>query len=226
MTPNRSAPASRRPGCRSSGFTAGWTAVSSNSTTAGALNGHVPITGILSAIALAGAVMAGCDAIAMSNEHSASAPNLRIDNIEINHQFSKSLEFEEDFSEYVQKSHIARALPTFRCCGRCQRSRSPGGSRNHREYFRIFRSCNTAFRQLLTARGRGWCCDCPKCRFVFLALSPFIAKAELIGIFGNNLLDDETQRDGFAQLCGLQEHKPFECVGEIAESAARDVTPG
>ena len=43
---------------------------------------------------------------------------------------------------------------------------------------------------------------------------------ELIGIFGNNLLDDETQRDGFAQLCGLQEYKPFECVGEIAESAA------
>src|SRR5204862_7435136 len=40
---------------------------------AGALNGHVPITGILSAIALAGAVMTGCDAIAMSNEHSASA---------------------------------------------------------------------------------------------------------------------------------------------------------
>jgi hypothetical protein len=55
---------------------------------------------------------------------------------------------------------------------------------------------------------------------VFLARAPFIAKAELIGIFGNNLLDDETQRDGFAELCGLRDHKPFECVGETAESAA------
>src|SRR6516165_8298103 len=63
---------------------------------AGALNGHVPITGILSAIALAAAVMSGCDTIAMSNEHSASAPNLQIDDIEVNHQFSKSLEFEEN----------------------------------------------------------------------------------------------------------------------------------
>jgi hypothetical protein len=55
---------------------------------------------------------------------------------------------------------------------------------------------------------------------VFLALAPFIEKTELIGIFGRNLLDDETQWAGFAELCGLQEHKPFECVGEVGESAA------
>ena len=34
------------------------------------------------------------------------------------------------------------------------------------------------------------------------------------------MLDDEAQSEGFAELCGLREHKPFECVGEIAESAA------
>jgi hypothetical protein len=186
---------------------------------AGALNGHVPITGILSAIALAGAVMAGCDVIAMSNEHSASAPNLRINNTEINHQFSKSLEFEKDFSEYL-RNQISPSIAYFSLLRPLSEIEIARRFAKSREYFRIFRSCNTAFRQLLTARGGGWCCNCPKCRFVFLALSPFIAKAELIGIFGNNLLDDETQRDGFAQLCGLQEHKPFECVGEIAESAA------
>src|SRR5467141_1589659 len=69
---------------------------------AGALNGHVPITGILSAIALACAVMAGFDTVAMSNEHSASVPNLKIGGTEINHQFSKSLEFERMLSEYVR----------------------------------------------------------------------------------------------------------------------------
>ncbi|MFL5269329.1 MAG: hypothetical protein ACJ8AH_22535, partial [Stellaceae bacterium] len=65
---------------------------------AGALNGHVPITGILSAIVLACAVMFGFDVIAMSNEHSASAPNLRVGGAEVNHQYSKSFEFEHDFS--------------------------------------------------------------------------------------------------------------------------------
>src|SRR5262249_11965308 len=78
----------------------------------GARNGHIPITGILSAIALAASVMAGCDAIAISNEHSSSAPNLRIDNTEVNHQFSKSLEFEDDFCAYVQK-HISPSIAYF-----------------------------------------------------------------------------------------------------------------
>jgi UDP-N-acetyl-alpha-D-muramoyl-L-alanyl-L-glutamate epimerase len=70
------------------------------------------------------------------------------------------------------------------------------------------------------SRGRYWCCNCPKCRFVFLALSPFIVKPDLVEIFGRDLLDDESQHDGFAELCGLREHKPFECVGETSESAA------
>ena len=60
-----------------SGSRAGSIRRCSRSTTAGALNGHVPITGILSMIVLACAIIHGFDAIAMSNEHSASAPNLR-----------------------------------------------------------------------------------------------------------------------------------------------------
>ena len=64
-----------------------------------------------------------------------------------------------------------------------------------------------------------WCCDCPKCRFVFLALAPFVERQRLIATFGRDMLDDATQTDGFAELCGLQRHKPFECVGEIEESA-------
>jgi hypothetical protein len=55
---------------------------------------------------------------------------------------------------------------------------------------------------------------------VFLALAPFVAKAQLMTIFGANLLDDPCQVEGFAELCGFARHKPFECVGEVAESAA------
>jgi UDP-N-acetyl-alpha-D-muramoyl-L-alanyl-L-glutamate epimerase len=186
---------------------------------AGALNGHVPITGILSAIALASAVLAGFDAVVMSNEHSASAPNLTVDGVGINHQYSKSLEFEAAFADYVARAitpsiayfSLLRPLPEIeiaRRFARCQR------------YFGVFRSCNTAFRQLLSERGRQWCGNCPKCRFVFLALAPFVAKARLSAIFGHDLLDDDRQAEGFAELCGLRAHKPFECVGEVAESAA------
>jgi hypothetical protein len=186
---------------------------------AGALNGHVPITGILSAIALAGAVMSGCNAVVMSNEHSASAPNLKFDGIDINHQYSKSFEFEEDFAQYVERfiSPNMRYFSLLRPLSEIEIARR--FSKLSR-YFGVFRSCNTAFRQSPAERGRHWCGNCPKCRFVFLALAPFVPKRDLIGIFGRNLLDDLAQCDGFAELCGLQQHKPFECVGETSESAA------
>ena len=185
---------------------------------AGGLNGHVPITGILSAIAVAGAVMSGYDVIAMSNEHSASAPNLQVDDADINHQYSKSLEFEGDFSEYL-KNYISPSIAYFSLLRPLSEIEIARRFAKCGEYFPIFRSCNAAFRQSPAAREAGWCANCPKCRFVFLALAPFIEKTELIGIFGRNLLDVETQRAGFAELCGLQEHKPFECVGEVGESA-------
>ena len=90
----------------------------------------------------------------------------------------------------------------------------------HEAYHGVFRSCNTAFRQDEAARGKRWCCDCPKCRFVFLALAPFVGKEKMVRIFGKNMLDDAGQTDGFSALCGVSAYKPFECVGEIDESAA------
>jgi UDP-N-acetyl-alpha-D-muramoyl-L-alanyl-L-glutamate epimerase len=185
----------------------------------GALNGHVPVTGILSAIVLACAVLSGFDTIAMSNEHSASAPNLIVNGVGINHQFSKSFGFERDFADYIA-NQISPDIAYFSLLRPLSEIEIARRFSCHPQYFRCFRSCNTAFRQSPAERGRHWCCDCPKCRFVFLALAPFIAKLELIAIFGHDMLDDETQCDGFVALCGLREHKPFECVGEIAESAA------
>jgi UDP-N-acetyl-alpha-D-muramoyl-L-alanyl-L-glutamate epimerase len=185
---------------------------------AGALNGHVPITAILSSITIACAILYGFDTIVMSNEHSASVPNLKIGGMEINHQYSKSLEFEADLSAYIA-THLSPDLHVFSLLRPLTESAIARRFAGYDKYHGIFRSCNTAFRQDERRRGKSWCCDCPKCRFVFLALAPFIDKPHLIAIFGKNMLDDETQKQGFAELCGLVSHKPFECVGEIEESA-------
>ena len=142
-----------------------------------------------------------------------------VDGVGINHQYSKSLEFERDFADYVAR-HITPSIAYFSLLRPLSEIEIARRFAQHPQYFEVFRSCNTAFRQSPAERGRNWCCDCPKCRFVFLALAPFVAKPELIAIFGRDMLDDEAQTDGFAELCGLREHKPFECVGEIAESAA------
>lgn len=185
----------------------------------GALNGHVPITGILSAIAVAGAVLWGYDRIAMSNEHSASSPNLEFGGAEINHQFSKSFAFEQEFAAYIG-DHISPGIDYFSLLRPLTEVAIARRFAEHRAYFPVFRSCNTAFRQSLAERRADWCCDCPKCRFVFAALAPFLPKAELVAIFGRNLFEDAAQVTGFAALCGLGAPKPFECVGETAESAA------
>ena len=34
------------------------------------------------------------------------------------------------------------------------------------------------------------------------------------------MLEDESQLEGFEELMGLSGHKPWECVGELAESGA------
>jgi len=185
----------------------------------GALNGHVPITGILSTIVLAVAVLAGCDTVAMSNEHSASVPNLVADGVEVNHQYSKSLDFERMLADHLC-GRVTPGLSYFsllRPLSEIEIARRFAGSP---QYFPVFRSCNAAFKQSPTERARTWCGNCPKCRFVFLALAPFVGRPALVEIFGRDLLDDPAQGDGFAELCGLKSHKPFECVGDVGESAA------
>lgn len=181
----------------------------------GALNGHVPITGILSMIAVACAIIHGFDAIAMSNEHSASAPNIA----DVNHQYSKSFEFEQAFCRLLER-HVVQGIGYFSFLRPLSEVAIARRFARHAAYFPVFRSCNTAFRQSPERRGTNWCCDCPKCRFVFLALAPFVERQRLIATFGRDMLDDAAQIDGFAELCGLRRHKPFECVGEIEESAS------
>lgn len=182
----------------------------------GAMNGHVPITGILSFVMACGAILYGYDSVVMSNEGSASEGNMEFGGIEVNHQYSKSLEFELDFEAYIKKT----ALSNFNYFSLLRPLSETGIAAlfaTQEKYFEDFKSCNRNFHIDEGVRQYGWCCACPKCQFVFLALSPFIERSKLTAIFGKNMLDDAAQEDGFRELCGLKGHKPFECVGEIEE---------
>ena len=88
-----------------------------------------------------------------------------------------------------------------------------------RQYHSVFSSCNGNFR-LGEAEPARWCGDCPKCRFVYLALAPFLSRADLLSIFDRDLLDDPAQLEGYRALLGLGRPKPFECVGEVGECRA------
>jgi UDP-N-acetyl-alpha-D-muramoyl-L-alanyl-L-glutamate epimerase len=185
---------------------------------AGALNGHVPITAIVTCVATLTAALNGFDAVAMANERSASSGNLMWNGIEINHQFSKSLR-----AERLLRSAVAETAPelvvfsVLRPASELAIARAFAGMS---QYHDAFTSCNAVFRLDPALRASSWCCDCPKCRFVFLVLAPFSEPAHLRQLFGRDLLEEEDQFDGFALLTATGGDKPFECVGEEQESLA------
>ncbi len=185
----------------------------------GAYNGHVPITAIVSLILVCAAILHGHDAIAFSNERSADEGNLEVNGHTVNHQFSKSKVFEMALRGHIE-SHIAKGLSYFSFLRPLSELHIAKLFAVETRYDHVFTSCNKSYRIEGAMTDRRWCGKCPKCRFVFLALAPFVAQARLLDIFGTNLLDDENQTEGFRELVGLGAHKPWECVGETLESAA------
>jgi hypothetical protein len=182
----------------------------------GARNGHVPVTAIVSMLAVAAAVQHGCPAVAMSNERSASDPTVEVDGVSVNHQFSKSLAFERVVAAAIA-STVAPSLEYFSLLRPWSELAIMGRFAELSRFHPVFTSCNRAFAVLDGNRSPSWCGDCDKCRFVFLALAPFIERATLVAVVGRDLLADPAQLDGFRQLVGLVGVKPFECVGEVDE---------
>jgi len=185
---------------------------------AGALNGHIPITAIVSCVALLTAALRGFDAVAMANERSASSGNIAWDGIEVNHQFSKGLRAERLLSAAV--AEVSSGLRVFSVLRPASELAIARAFARMDPYHHAFTSCNAIFRTDPALRAASWCCDCPKCRFVFLALAPFSSPGHLCDVFGRDLLEDERQFAGFALLTATGGHKPFECVGEEQESLA------
>jgi hypothetical protein len=192
----------------------------------GFLNGHVPVTGILSAIAVLAAVLTGRDAVVMSNEWSASIPTLEFDGRPVNHQFSKSEEFEAAFRGVLADQGSAPVrnpdLPDYFSWLR-DRTELWVGERFAAlgQYHASFRSCNKAFYTERARRFAHWCGQCDKCAFIDLILAPFLPAEALRQIFAvsGEPLADPALKPKFRSLLGAGA-KPFECVGEVTECRA------
>lgn len=185
---------------------------------AGALNGHIPITAIVSCVALLTAALNGQDAVTLANERSASAGNLTWHGVEVNHQFSKSRRAERLFAQAV--GQIPGAPQIFSVLRPASELSIARAFSRFEQYHQVFTSCNRVFQIDPAKRLSSWCCNCDKCRFVFLILAPFMTPAQLTTIFAKDMLNDPDQYDGFALLTATGGDKPFECVGEVGEVLA------
>lgn len=176
----------------------------------GFLNGHTPFSSVVAFSAEITAYLHGLKYIVLSNESSANESTVIGQNV--NHQYSKSFEFEKDFHEYEQK-YLKTGIYYFSFLRPLSEFQIAGMFSAHRKYLPVFRSCNLGSK----VSPDIWCSECPKCLFVSLILSPFLTDTELENIFGKDLLNDESMTEYFTELIGQSEHKPFECVGSVDE---------
>lgn len=194
----------------------------------GALNGHIPVTAYVSILSVLVAILYDFDAVAMSNERSANEGNIDFKGLTINHQWSKSLEFETMLRRYIKETiqdnteyfSLLRPLSELKIAEIF--SHSP-------QYFTKAVSCNKNWKiqnspplsgEGLGERAGAWCGACPKCAFVFACMAAFLEKDALMSMFGSNFFDDEALVPLYRELLGLEKFKPLECVGTAEETQA------
>ncbi len=177
----------------------------------GYLNGHTPFSAYLAFLSILTAALHNFREIIVSNERSAEVGNLTFHGLEINHQYSKSPQFEKKFREYAKKfltddiEYFSFLRPLYDLQISKLFSQMP-------QYFSSFRSCN------VNREKNSWCGTCAKCAFVYLSLSPFIPHAKMLEIFGSDFFETLPIQKYVTDLVGLGNHKPFECVGTEEES--------
>jgi len=182
-------------------------------------NGHIPISAIYAFLGLLLSVVNDFKYIIVGNEQSSNIGNVKYKNEIINHQWSKSKEFEILLQDYI-KNNISPDLIYFSLLRHFYEIRIAQMFSKHKEFFSYFTSCNNNFKINHTRSNNLWCGICPKCVFVFSILSPFINKKELEKIFNKNLYNDKNLIPLFSQILGFSDIKPFDCVGTFEEARA------
>lgn len=176
----------------------------------GYLNGHTPFSSIVAFYSYLIAYLTNRQYIVLSNESSANEPTVL--NTKINHQYSKSIEFEKDFNDYI-KRQFNLDIHYFSLLRPLKEIQIAYLFSKYKKYHYVFKSCNVGSKSIPWK----WCGSCPKCLFVFIILSPFLDLDYLTDVFGKNLLADEKLLDIFLELLGKKDTKPFECIGTIEE---------
>lgn len=187
----------------------------------GALNGHIPVTAVVTAVSALVANALGCNDVVLGNERSASEPTRWVDGEPVNHQWAKSLQA-EDLTQAALDAVTGGRLRTFSILRPFTEVAIASGLVTDKAQLGAFLSCNEAFtiwRQTDQRANATWCLNCPKCRFTSLMLAPHVSPERFEAIFGGRPLHDEAQVDGYRELWD-EAAKPYECVGEMVESAA------
>lgn len=214
----------------------------------GSYNGHIPISALFAFIGTLAGILHNHRYVVVANEHSSNFGNVEYEGMTVNHQWSKSGEFEQLFQNYA-RTYITPDVTYFSLLRHSSELRIAKLFANYPKYFPLVSSCNQVGKitqhspfikgstpaggrdvnqKSLTAsavpsllkRENLWCGACAKCAFVFLMLAASLKKKDLLAVFGRNLLEDEKLATTFVDLLGFGTMKPFDCVGTFEEARA------
>lgn len=175
------------------------------------LNGHTPFSAIVAFSSVLVSYIYGIKNICLSNESSANESTIA--NATINHQYSKTFEFEQDFNWY-NATYLCDKIHYFSFLRPLNELQISALFTLNKAYLSEFRSCNVGSKE-----GK-WCGHCAKCCFVAMMMAPFLDDATINSIFNTDIFNDASLIPLFDQLIGKVEDKPFECVGTRIEVQA------
>ena len=177
------------------------------------LNGHTPYSAYLALAAMLTGYLRGNDMIVAGNSRSDDEPNVsEYLGRSVNHQWTKSAEYEQALQEYAARwlpgapSYCSPLRPLYEL--QIIRSLEP----HMDEYFQT-QSCNKL-------KGHGWCLECAKCAWVFLATTALFGRETAIAKAGGDMLTNPGLSRLYLAMAGLDGDKPFECTGTETEVRA------
>jgi len=183
----------------------------------GAYNGHVPISLIFALTGCLVATSTGSRYVVVANESSASIPDTQWKGRNINHQWSKSLEFERLFQGYISQhvnpslhyTSLIRSLSSFAVAKLFAQ---------YPAYFEVFTSDNSLFKITQSEREHPrWSTDSPKSLSSYILLAPWMSDADLERTFGSNFLDKAELEPLLLALIGEEGGPVLDCVGTVDE---------
>ncbi|MBR3168939.1 hypothetical protein IKF23_00665 [Candidatus Saccharibacteria bacterium] len=184
------------------------------------LNGHVPVTLINESLALIQAILIGANHIEFGIGKEGLEPHAWIDDLPVNHQWSKTEEAQNLIKNYIS-NYIAKDITIGSNLENLTELEiaKEFASKCWDKYENKFSSCNVAnYKQDENNKTLKWCGKCAKCANSYLLFCPFVPYEKQLKIFGHDLFKDPDLTEIFKGLLGIDGvMKPFECVASVDE---------
>lgn len=177
----------------------------------GFLNGHTPFSSYLAFLSVLVAVLFEYTTVIVSNERSSNEGNaVYLDGV-INHQYTKTFEFERDFADYSFK-YLTKTVNYFSFLRPLYEIQIARMLSQFPETIFKFKSCNKNYKM------NSKCGACPKCLAVYIMFFPFLERDTIEQMFESAPFENLQNLEILKGLVGAGEHKPFECVGTFEET--------